>query len=179
MNASFDRKRLGILLLAVLLPVLAALAASGNASPPALQPPGGPVVLEITGRIGVTNGDARARFDMTMLEGLGVTTTKTTTAWTSGQQVFDGVRMQTLLERGGAFGERVEVVALNDYKVEIPVSDFARWPVILAYRMNGEALRIRDKGPLWIVYPQDDFRALRTKEVQGKWAWQVKEIRVK
>jgi hypothetical protein len=51
--------------------------------------------------------------------------------------------------------------------------------VILAYRMNGEALRVRDKGPLWVVYPQDDFRALRTKEVQGKWAWQVKEIRVK
>jgi hypothetical protein len=63
--------------------------------------------------------------------------------------------------------------------VEIPASDFARWPVILAYRMNGEALRVRDKGPLWIVYPQDDFRALRTKEVQGKWVWQVKEIRVK
>jgi hypothetical protein len=179
MYASFDRKRLGILLLAVLLPLLAALAASGTASPPALPAPGGPVILEITGRIGVTNGDARARFDMAMLEGLGVTTTKTTTAWTSGQQVFEGVRMQTLLERVGAFGDQVEVVALNDYKVEIPVSDFGRWPVILAYRMNGEALRVRDKGPLWVVYPQDDFRALRTKEVQGKWAWQVKEIRVK
>ena len=34
-------------------------------------------------------------------------------------------------------------------------------------------------APATIVYPQDDFRALRTKEVQGKWVWQVKEIRVK
>jgi hypothetical protein len=38
---------------------------------------------------------------------------------------------------------------------------------------------VRDKGPLWIIYPQDDFPALNNKESQSKWAWQVKEIRVR
>lgn len=53
------------------------------------------------------------------------------------------------------------------------------YPVILAYRMNGELLRIRDKGPLWVIYPQDDFPDLKTKQTQAKWVWQVKEIQFK
>ena len=164
---------------------LAALAAAlvalglAVASAQTLPAPAGTPILDITGRISVTNGDARARFDLAMLEALGVSRTRTSTAWTSGKQDFEGVSLKVLLERVGAFGDRIEAIALNDYKVEIPVSDFSRWPVILAYRANGALLRVRDKGPLWIVYPQDDFPALDSKDVQGKWAWQVKEIRVK
>ncbi|MFM8989314.1 MAG: oxidoreductase, partial [Alphaproteobacteria bacterium] len=44
--------------------------------------PAGTPILEISGRISVTNGDARARFDLAMLEALGVSRTRTTTAWT-------------------------------------------------------------------------------------------------
>ena len=51
--------------------------------------------------------------------------------------------------------------------------------MILAYKMDGEFLKIQDKGPLWIIYPQDDFPALKTKQTQAKWVWQVKEIQFK
>ena len=57
-----------------------------------------------------------------------------------------------------------------------PILDIS---VLLAYRMNGELMRVRDKGPLWIVYPQDQFPELRSKEIQSKWVWQIKELRVK
>ena len=165
-------------LLALLAAALVALGLA-VASAQTLPPPAGTPILEITGRIAVTNGEARARFDLAMLEAIGVSRVATTTAWTNGLQEFEGVSLKALLERVGAFGDRIEAVALNDYKVEIPVSDFSRWPVILAWRQNGQLMRVRDKGPLWIIYPQDDFPALNNKETQGKWAWQVKEIRVR
>ena len=133
----------------------------------------------MTGKIAVTNGDDKAAFDLAMLEAVGITKTKTSTAWTEGQPQFEGVMLKALLDRLGASGETVTAVALNDYKVEIPLADFTKFPVILAYRMNGELLRIRDKGPLWIIYPQDDFPALKNKETQSKWVWQVKELRVR
>jgi hypothetical protein len=136
-------------------------------------------LLEVTGKIKVTNGDDKAAFDLAMLESIGVAKTKTSTAWTEGQPQFEGVMLKALLERVGASGDAVIAVALNDYKVEIPIADFNRYPVILAYRMNGELLKVREKGPLWIVYPQDDFPALKNKETQAKWVWQVKELRVK
>ena len=89
----------------------------------------------------------------------------------------EGVLLSDLMERVGATGTTAVAVALNDYKVDIPAEDFTNYPVILAYRMDGDLLKIRDKGPLWIVYPQDDFPDLKTKQTQAKWVWQVKEIR--
>jgi hypothetical protein len=45
--------------------------------------------------------------------------------------------------------------------------------------MDGEILKVREKGPLWIIYPQDDHPELQNKQTQAKWVWQIKEIRVK
>jgi hypothetical protein len=135
-------------------------------------------ILEITGKIANTNAGNRAQFDLPMLEKLGVSRIKTATAWTEGQPVFEGVLMRDLLNYVGASGDKVTVVALNDYKVDIPMSDFKNFPVILAYRMDGQALRVKDKGPLWIVYPADEFPELNNKPTQNKWVWQVKEIQL-
>ena len=144
-----------------------------------LPKPAGPVLLDVTGTIGTTNSDGKASFDLEMLEAIGKATTVTTTAWTEGRATFEGVLLSKLMERVGATGKTAVTIALNDYKVDIPVEDFSRYPVILAYRMNGERLKIRDKGPLWVIYPQDDFPDLKTKQTQAKWVWQVKEIRFK
>ena len=104
-------------------------------------------MLEVSGKITVTNDGDKAAFELAMLEAVGISKTKTSTAWTEGQPQFEGVMLKTLLERLGATGDTIEAVALNDYKVQIPVSDFIRYPVILAYRMNGEQLKVREKGP--------------------------------
>ncbi len=157
---------------------LVALAVLPALAQPLAKPTERPL-LEVTGKIKVTNDGDKAAFDLKLLESVGVTKTKTSTAWTEGTPEFEGVKLQALLDRLGASGDAVIAVALNDYKVEIPIADFKNYPVILAYRMNGEILKVREKGPLWIVYPQDDFPALKNKETQSKWVWQVKELRVK
>jgi len=136
-------------------------------------------ILEITGKIANTNSADRAKFDLPMLEKMGISRLKTSTAWTEGQPVFEGVLVRDLLGAVGASGDKVTVVALNDYKVDIPMADFQNFPVILAYRMDGEALRVKDKGPLWIIYPQDDYPELKNKQTQNKWVWQVKEIQIR
>ena len=153
-------------------------AVAAQAQQPLPKPEGRPI-LDVTGKIAVTNAPEKASFDLAMLEKIGVTRTKTSTAWTEGQPTFEGVSLKALFERLGAKGDTVIAIALNDYKVEIPMDDFNKYPVILAYRMNGEVLRVRDKGPLWIVYPQDDVPALKNKETQAKWVWQVKELRIR
>ena len=133
----------------------------------------------MSGLISTRNVGEKAVFDVAMLEALGGAKTITSTAWTDGQPTFEGVLLSKLMERVGASGATAVAIALNDYKVEIPVADFRQFPVILAYKMDGEFLKIRDKGPLWIIYPQDDFPALKTKQTQAKWVWQVKEIKFK
>lgn len=152
---------------------------AGIARAEPLPKPTGKVLLVVSGSIENTNGDGTASFDLAMLEAIGTATTKTTTAWTEGTSTFEGVLLSKLMQRVGAKGKIAVTIALNDYKVEIPVDDFAKYPVILAYRKDGEELKIRDKGPLWVVYPQDEFPELKTKQTQAKWVWQVKEISLK
>jgi len=172
---SILRATLGAIIGAVAFVAFAVAPASAQ---PLAKPKDRPL-LEVTGKIKVTNDGDKAAFDLALLESIGIAKTKTSTAWTEGTPEFEGVMLKTLLERLGASGDAVIAVALNDYKVEIPIADFQRYPVILAYRMNGELLKVREKGPLWIIYPQDDFPALKNKETQSKWVWQVKELRVK
>ena len=109
-----------------------------------------------------------ARFDMEMLETSGTTEVRTTTPWTDGVQRFEGVLFRRLLE----------AVALNDYAVEIPVADSAGYRVIVALKANGKYLRIRDKGPLWVVYPWDDHEELRSEDIFAKSIWQLKELKI-
>lgn len=163
--------------LAFVLGVAGVIAAAGRASTAdSLPRPEGRVILTIAGNIAITNAEGEAQFDFGMLKSLGEQTLRTTTPWTDGRQSFTGVLMQDLLARVGAFGTRVRAVALNDYSYVIALSDFDKYPVLLAYTQNGERLRIRDKGPLWIVYPRDEFAELADKPVEPRMVWQLQRL---
>lgn len=165
------RRGMLALLLAAALPAVAAAQQLGA--------PKDRVILEVAGPIKNANAPDRARFDLKMLEEVGVSRVVTSTPWTEGKPVFEGVLIRDLLKRVGASGDTVTPVAINDYKIDIPRAELEKYPVLLAFKMNGEPLRVRDKGPLWIIYPRDEFPELDTKPVQSRWVWQVKELRVR
>lgn len=132
-------------------------------------------ILRITGQI---EGGA-ADFDIAELRDLPETTIETATVVTDGPHSFTGVLMRDLLDRLGANGDHVIATALNDYVVDIPISDFDRFDVIVAYEMDGEALDRADKGPLWIVYPRDDHTELQDIRYDYRWVWQLSGLDVK
>ena len=160
--------------------LLAATIGSAAAMAQSLLPmPTGPTILTVTGAIDRTNVEGEARFDQAMLEGLGVWELVTSTPWTDGRPTFRGVRARDVMQAVGARGTTVTGVALNDYRLEIPISDFETYPVLLAFAMNNVALTARDKGPLWIVYPRDRFEELRTPATREKSIWQLHRFEVK
>lgn len=143
-----------------------------------LPAPEGPVILTVTGNLGVTNADGSAAFDRQMLQDVGVSNLETTTPWLDGVQVFTGVLARTLFKRLGAQGTSVVATALNDYTVTIPMDDFQNYDVLLATEMNGEEMRVSDKGPIWIVYPRDDHPELQERRISERWVWQLKALEV-
>ncbi|EPL7927674.1 TPA: oxidoreductase, partial [Klebsiella pneumoniae] len=50
------------------------------------------------------------------------------------------------------------------------------FPVIMALKMNGQYMRIRDKGPLFIVYPYDSSAELQNQIYYSRSAWQVSKM---
>lgn len=120
-----------------------------------LPKPVGKVLLTLSGHIENTNEEGKAVFDLASLEKLGMVSFQTASPWYNGRTTFTGIPLQKLMDYVGAEGSVVKVTALNDYTTVVPLSDFKKYNVILALKINGEYMRVRDKGPLFIVYPYD------------------------
>ena len=143
-----------------------------------LPVPTGKTILRVSGAITATNQGNEAVFDRPMLEALGLTAFETKTPWYTDRVRFEGVSMNGLLSHLGATGTKLKVWALNDYTSEIPIADFAEFNVILALKRDGNYLEIRDKGPLFIVYPFDSDPALQSQKYYSRSPWQIARMQV-
>lgn len=143
-----------------------------------LPKPTGRVILTVSGKIGVRNDGDSAKFDREMLEALGQTSFVTSTPWYDTPTKFEGVPMARLMAAVQASGETAIASALNDYETRIPVSDFAEFNVMLAIKRDGEYMPVRDKGPLFIVYPFDSNPTLKTQKYYSRSAWQLARLTI-
>ncbi len=143
-----------------------------------LPMPTGQTVLRIEGAIARTNLNGQAVFDRQMLNELERHELETHTSVTDGPQHFEGFLMRDLLDLVGAEGEMATAHALNDYVVDIPMSDFKDFDVLVAMEMNGKQLTARDKGPLWIVYPRDDVEELQDIRYDYRWVWHLDSLKI-
>lgn len=135
--------------------------------------PTGPVILTVTGADG-----AETLLDLAMIDGLEQTVTVVETPWYDGAQEFSGPRISELMAHLQISGSQLNVVAENDYTASMPWSDIVDYPVILATRHNGQTMSLRDKGPLFVIYPFDTYPELRNEVVFSRSVWQVKAVKV-
>jgi hypothetical protein len=82
------------------------------------------------------------------------------------------------MEAAGAHGATLKVVALNDYSASIPFADAADLDTILATRANGKLLSVREKGPLFLIYPFDLDKRLFNEKDFSRSVWQIGTIEV-
>ena len=153
--------------------------AAGPAAAMPMPKATGPVVLTVTGAIDNGDADGKAEFDMAMLEALQQKETTTLTPWFDGETTFKGPLATALLDAVGANGAIVHVTAINDYSADIPISDLTDDPVIFAIRINGEIMSVRDKGPIFVVYPFNENPDLYNEAYFGKSVWQVVSIDIR
>ncbi len=137
------------------------------------------MLLTVEGAIGKTNREGAADFDRAMLKAIGWRKIESHTDWTEGPQRFAGVPLSALLEAVEARGDSLRAVALNDYAADLPLSDAAEHDVLLALRHNGEAMRVRDRGPIWVIYPQDTLRTDTPGRHNAKMVWQLRTLVVR
>lgn len=145
----------------------------------ALDAPKGPVILTVRGALASPNVGTTAQFDLAMLEALASRKAVTGTPWTEGKTEFSGPLLRAVLDAAGANGKTLLVRAINDYFAEVPMEDARGLDTILASRMNGKIMSVRDKGPLFLIYPFDLDPKLYNEKYFSRSVWQIKEIEVK
>ncbi|MDM8351104.1 hypothetical protein P8H27_19685 [Pseudomonas sp. sp1636] len=164
-------------LLMLLLPTLTLTSPIISASDSWQDAPEHPVILTVTGELGCCPS-GQALFDLERLERLPQVEVKTLTPWTDQQDSYRGPRLSVLVDSLQTRGEWLEATALNDYAARFNLEAARQYPVILATHKNGQPMSVRDKGPIWIVYPLSDFPELRKEEHQQAMLWQLKTLHV-
>lgn len=117
-------------------------------------------------------------FDLPALENMEQAGFVTSTIWTDGDIEFQGVPLRALLEQTQITSGTLELIASNDYFVEIPVDEAISDSALIAYRMNGELMSPREKGPLWLVFPFDSDAKFQSETYYSKSIWQINRIKV-
>lgn len=154
--------------------------AFGQSAPVAA--PKGKVILVVSGAVtqgNATGGTKRVELDAEMIDALPVFQIKTNTPWFKEPATFSGPRLSDLLALVGATGDTLQIKALNDYQIKVPVSDAAKYQPILARKIDGKLMSIREKGPLFLMYPFDAHPELRNDIYFGRAIWQIASIDIK
>ncbi len=145
----------------------------------ALDPPAGKVVLTVAGEMQHRNSPEGAAFDMAMLQKLPQRSFMTKTPWYAEPRKFTGVALRDLLNAVGAAPKAMKAVALNDYRVEIPVDDALRGDLLVAYALDDKPMLVRDKGPIVLMFPFDSRPELRNAINYSRAAWQLKTLELR
>jgi len=140
--------------------------------------PAGNVLLTVTGVLSVTNTNDALALDREMLMALPMTTFSTSTIWTEGEHSFTGVSLADFANAVGVDSGHFLARAINDYTVEIPISDAVENGPIVAYLMDGAAIPVRDKGPLWVIYPYDINADYRSEVIYTRSIWQLDRLEI-
>ncbi len=156
--------------------VFAAPLAGLSAPAAALATPTGPVVLTVSAGLALAHRGGRADFDMAMLERLPQRSIRAETPWYKDARRFSGPLLRDVLAMAGGKGSGLRLVALNDYRIEMPQDDPQRYDVILAVQLDGKAMSVREKGPVFVMYPFDSQPQLRNALYFIRCVWQLRSI---
>lgn len=102
----------------------------------------------------------------------------TETPWTDGTLTFRGAPLAAVLSEAGIERGWVNARGLNNYSVNLPVKQVFAAQAFLAVHMNGELMRIKDKGPFWIIFPWDEHPDLLTRDIRSWSVWQLQALSV-
>jgi hypothetical protein len=142
--------------------------------------PTGDVILTVTGNIGTSNVDDTIQMDIATVESVGQVEYTVDDPFENRSVTYRGVLMSDLLDlwQVGDDATTLNIVALNDYAVDVPLADLRTYPVIFALQADGEYMPIATRGPAMLVYPYNDFE-FEVAIYNDYWAWQIKSIEVR
>lgn len=128
-------------------------------------------------RVYLAGAETSIDWNLAQLQALPSILIETTTPFTDGPQRFVGVALRRLL--GDVDDTAIlSLRAVNDYEVTIPVAEINQQSPIIAYQRNGSEMSVRDKGPLWLMYPFDSRPEYQNESTYSRSIWQLVEIRV-
>ena len=172
------------LFLAAGLTVLAAACGGSEPAAPVAAPPAvaaeTPLPKPVTPPVLVIRGGTRpnvgaeVRLDQASLDALATYEQKLYEPFVKREVRFTGIYMAELLARAGVASGTVTVHALDDYTMDIAVSELVKPGVMLATKADGASIPIAAGGPIRLVFPPSSAIGRST----DAWVWSIDTMTV-
>ncbi|MCG9596202.1 molybdopterin-dependent oxidoreductase [Vibrio sp. Isolate25] len=107
------------------------------------------------------------------------TSFKTKLPWYPDANQFTGFRVSDML--ANLVKEEtmaVSFIALNDYAASTTIENIIKYDPIIAYKMNGKKMKVRNKGPYWLVFNLDKYPEIDNAAFHSQMVWQIDEIMI-
>lgn len=124
----------------------------------------------------VNNHGHKAQFSLEQLLAHADKEIVTNTPWTDDNTKFVGVSAKALLQIIGVDKADLKVTALNNYWSTIPYDDIEKYNPLFAVKKNDTVMSVRDKGPIWVIYPLSEFNQVNNEVLHSRMVWQVSQI---
>ncbi|WP_010480255.1 molybdopterin-dependent oxidoreductase [Acaryochloris sp. CCMEE 5410] len=155
-------------------------------TPPQLQAgqpiplPNSEPILKVTGRLGNTNQDDHIIMDRQTIESLGLVEYSVLDLFEQQNHIFRGVLMRDLLDlwQVDSQATTLNLKALNDYNIQVPIIWLKQYPVLFALQQDGKNMQSDYRGPAMLVFPYQQFPSVSEFAEESYWIWQIAEINV-
>lgn len=132
--------------------------------------------LTVSGAIGESGAARNVVLDLAALERLPQHSFSTNSPWTKEPHKYSGPLLRDVLALVKSRGTRIHAIALNEYKITIPVEDAQRFDMIVAHRIDDKPIPVRERGPYFVIYPFDQMRELQSANYYNRSIWQLKSM---
>ncbi|KAF1018321.1 MAG: hypothetical protein GAK30_03731 [Paracidovorax wautersii] len=133
-------------------------------------------VLAVCGAIADAQVDGCRAFTLAQLQQMPQTSITTATPWHAQALTYSGVAAGVLLAAVKSRGQRLQLIALNDYAVTVDAAQLVADGAIFAIARQGQPMPVSDKGPIFVMFPFDGDARLRTDRVYLQAVWQLCRI---
>lgn len=127
----------------------------------------------------ISNGEQMtvAELSMSDLDAMDQTTYVTANAFLESPAKFSGPLLRDVLALYNlTVSDEITITALNDYSIQIPFSDALDHEVILATKLDDKVMSVRDKGPIWLMYPVSKKPEIDNTIYESRMIWQMISI---
>jgi len=138
----------------------------------------GEAILTISGPQAGTGKHIEKQLNLLDIEKLGGETWTFETPWKEGARSYYGPPLKAFLKGFDLHNRTLRFVAINEYSTKIEGSFVARYPMMLAWKENGQPMSVRSLGPLWLMLPLHESPKLIDQH-SGKMIWQLKAIEIR
>ncbi len=138
-------------------------------------------ILTVTGNVRNTNQGDAIVMDRLTLESVGLVEYSVKDLFENEHRLFRGVLMRDLLDLWQITPETttLEITALNDYQINVPIEWLQEFPVLLALQQDGTDMPRDYRGPTMLIFPYEQFPDMSEFSVEFYWIWQIKTIHAK